>query len=299
MILNPIKHHFISQFYLRNFTLNGEEKETLFCYDKTKNNYFPSNPKDICFIKNFNTISVPGKEYIIETDQSIIESKLATSFRQVIETKKYPNDEQLNHILNFIALITLRNPKMRAILDKLITDIADKFTSMTMASEEIYKDQCLQAGIKEEDILPYEKQKEFTEDKSRYTLDVNQEVHVKNEAETIGDLVETLNQRNWYLVVSDETIGEFITSDYPVSIISLVELPAMCGVGFGMIKTEVSFPISKHLAIIGVFEEYDNVNKTIIATEDLVKTINIRTYEFSTKQVYSTKKLNFDNKGAN
>lgn len=293
---NTRNHHYVSQFYLKGFSKNGGKKAKLFVYDKEQKKYFLSNPRNVASKRDFNRISLKGKENYFENHQSEMEGIFTPIFKQVIETKKYPNDEQLRNILNFIALVSLRNPKIRAIFDKLYTDIADKFTSMTMESEEIYKDQCLHAGIKEEDIIPYEKQKEFIEDKSRYTLEVNQEVHVRTEAKNINDLVEILYQRNWYLVISDETIGEFITSDYPVSLISLIKLPPMYGVGFGMKKTEVCFPISKYLTLIGVFEKYDHIENTIEATKKLVETINIRTSEFSNKQVYSTKNLNFDTK---
>ncbi len=289
---NPIKHHFVSQFYLRNFTINGTKKETLFCYDKVKNTYFPANPEDICFIKNFNTISFPEKEFIVETEQAKIEALLASSFKEIIETKKYPNDEQLVHILDFIALVSLRNPKTRAIFDKLYTDIADKLMSMTMSSEKIYQYQCLQAGIKEEDIIPYEKHKKFIEDKSRYTLEVNQEVHIKSELKATEDLVNILYQRNWYLIVSDETIGEFITSDYPVSIAPLNKSDNLQHIGFGMKNTEVCFPISKYLAFIGVFE--DNKQKKFTATKNIINKVNKATYDFANKQVFSTKKMDFD-----
>ena len=288
---DPIKHHYVSKFYLRNFTKNGTKKETLFCYDKIKNNNFPANPEDICFIKNFNTISYPNKAYIVETEQAKIESVLAISFKEIIETKQYPNDEQLIHILNFIALVSLRNPKTRAIFDKLYIDIADKLMSMTMSSEKIYKDQCLQAGIKEEDIIPYEKQKKFIEDKSKYTLEINQEVHIKSELKAIEDLVDILYQRNWYLIVSDETIGEFIISDYPVSIAPLNKSDNLQHIGFGIRNTEVCFPISKYLAFIGVFE--DNKQKKFIATKDIINKINKATYDFANKQVFSTKKIEF------
>ena len=33
---NPIKHHYISKFYLKNFTKSGGSKQTLFAYDKVK-----------------------------------------------------------------------------------------------------------------------------------------------------------------------------------------------------------------------------------------------------------------------
>ena len=292
---NPIKHHYISKFYLKNFTKSGASKQTLFAYDKIKNKYFKSNPKDICHVKNFNTISYPGKEYIVETEQSKMESTIAKSFKKVIQHNSYPDEEQLIHILSFISLISLRHPRMRAIFDKFYEQITDKISMMTMATEERYINTCLQAGIAENDIIPYEEQKEFVLDKSRYDIKINQEVHIRSEQENMEYLLNILYQRNWHLIISDEESGEFITSDHPVSLISLVKLPPLYGIGYGMKKTEVYFPISKYLAFVGVFEDYENVNKTIKATKELVKDINMRTYNFAEKQVFSTKKINYDN----
>jgi len=289
----PRNHHYISQFYLKGFSKNEGTKAKLFVYDKEQNKYFQSNPKNIATKRDFNRISTKGKEYFIEEHQSQMEAKIAIAFKNIIESNQYPKEKDLSYILTFMSLISLRNPKTRAIFDKLYCDISDKFMSMTMASEERYIDQCLQVGIKKEDIIPYEEQKKFIEDKSRYELSINQEVHIKAEHENIDYLSELLHKRYWYLVISNETMGEFITSDYPVSLVSLVEIPKIYGVGFGIQKTEVCFPISKYLVLIGVFEEYDNVDKTIIATKDLVETINERTYAFANKQVYSTKKLSF------
>jgi len=289
----PRNHHYISQFYLKGFIKNGEVKAKLFVYDKEQNKYFQSNPKNIATKRDFNRIATKGKENFIEEHQSQMESKIAIAFKNTIESSQYPKEEDLSYILTFISLISLRNPKIRAIFDKLYCDISDKFMSMTMDSEERYIDQCLQAGIKKEDIIPYKKQKEFIEDKRRYELSINQEVHIKAEHENVDYLSELLHNRYWYLVVSNESIGEFITSDYPVSLISLVEMPKIYGIGFGMKKTEVCFPMSKYLALIGVFEEYNDIGRTIFATKDLVETINTRTYAFAYKQVYSTKKIDF------
>jgi len=291
---NTRNHHYVSQFYLKGFSKNGGTKAKLFVYDKEQRKYFQSNPRNIASKRDFNRISAKGNENYIEDHQATMEAKFASIFRNLTESKEYPNDENLSYILTFMALISLRNPKTRAIFDKLYINIANQFNSMTMASEEIYIDQCLQAGIKKEDIIPYTKQKEFINNKDRYTVSINQEIHIQAEHKNIDYLSELLHKRYWYLIKSDETIGEFITSDYPVSLISLVELPKMYGVGFGMQKTEVCFPISKYLTLIGVFEEYDNVDKTIIATKELIETINMRTYVFANKQVYSTKQINFN-----
>ena len=289
-------HHYVSQFYLKGFSKKGGTKAKLFVYDKKQQKYFQSNPRNIASKRDFNRISAKGKENYIEDHQSQMEAKIAIAFKNTIESNKYPSEEDLSYILTFMALVNLRNPKTRDIFDEVYTDIADKFSSMTMASEERYINQCLQAGIKQKDIIPYEKQKKFINDKSKYNVSINQEVHIQREEKNIDYLSELLHQRYWYLVISNKTIGKFITSDYPVSLISLIKLPNMYGVGFGMQKTEVTFPISKYLALIGVFEEYDNINKSIPATKDLVETINRKTYILANKQIYSTIKVNFDSR---
>ena len=94
--------------------------------------------------------------------------------------------------------------------------------------------------------------------------------------------------------MSGSGLAEYLPSDYPTSLISLVKPSKIHGVGFGLKKTEVAFPVSKYLALIGVFEKYNNINKITPATKKLVKAINTRTYMFSNKQVYSTKKINFN-----
>lgn len=287
-------HHYVSQFYLRGFTKNGGTKENLCVYDKFQNKHFKSNPRNIASQRDFNRISHKENPNIIEDELAKVEGELSISFKEIIANKTYPSEKQFNHIINFITLVALRNPKKRSFFDDFYKQIADKFSMMTMASEEIYLDQCRQAGIKEKDIIPYEKQKEFVEDKSRYTVEVNQEVHIQSELQNLDHLNDLLLQRNWYLVVSNENIGAFITSDYPVSLISLVDRGPY-GVGFGLQATEVVFPISKYLAFIGVFEEYDSVNKTIMATKELVESINIRTFEFANKQVYSMKRVRLTN----
>ncbi|MCF6240209.1 MAG: DUF4238 domain-containing protein [Bacteroidales bacterium] len=112
----------LRKFYLKNFTKSGASKQTLFAYDKVKKKYFKSNPKDICHIRNFNKISFPGKEYIVETEQAKMESIIAISFKKIIKSNTYPDEEQLTHILSFISLISLRHPRMRGIFEFILDD---------------------------------------------------------------------------------------------------------------------------------------------------------------------------------
>ena len=66
------KHHYVSQFYLDG----------------------------IASKRDFNRITVEGKENYFEDHQSEMEDMFAPSFKMIIETKAYPSNEQLRHIQN-------------------------------------------------------------------------------------------------------------------------------------------------------------------------------------------------------
>lgn len=55
-------------------------------------------------------------------------------------------------------------------------------------------------------------------------------------------------------MISNKTIGEFITSDYPVSNTLVNKFDNLQHIGFGIRNTEICYHISKYLAVIGVFE---------------------------------------------
>jgi hypothetical protein len=289
----PVKHHYVSKFYLKNFTKSGGSKEKLFCYDKTKEQYFESNPKDICFIKNFNTVSYPENQYIIEHTLAKRESVIAKSFKETITCKSFPNESQLKNIIEFIALMFVRNPKTRTNFNKGLESIAEHLMRMNVMSEDIYHSVCEQAGIPTEKMVPYKEAKDFAHDPSRYKISVNQDYSIKLELSVLRDVINSLYTRNWYLIISNEYIGQFITSDFPVSIVSN-KSNTQFGVGLDDKDSEVCFPISNDMAFIGIYEK-DNVDKVVLATKDIVKTINKRTLYFASKQVYSSSKFDINN----
>ena len=285
---NTRNHHYISQFYLRGFTKSGGQKSNLHVFDKRQSKYFKTTPRNVGASRDFNRVSTVENENYIEDELAKIEGLIAPSFKSIIDNSRYPTEEELLNILNFIGLTAMRNPKMRSIFDDFYRQIADKFNMMTMVSKDIYEDQARQAGIKDEDMIDYEEMKSFLTDKSRYTIEINQEHHNPTEFKVIETIVPLLAERNWYLIISNEETGEFITSDYPVTLISLVDRGPY-GVGFGIKQTEVCFPISRYLALIGTFEDVSIAN-TLVATKSMLHDINGRTSYYANHQIYSAHK---------
>ncbi|MFA5584661.1 MAG: DUF4238 domain-containing protein [Bacteriovoracaceae bacterium] len=291
---NARNHHYISQFYLRGFTKSGKSKEKIFVFDKHEQSFFASNPKNVGSKRDFNRISLEGKENILEEQLAELEGVLAPIFKKTIDIRKFPNDEDLYGILKFISMLAIKNPVVRHQFDDFWKTIADRFMTMTLMSEERYLDQCRQAGIPEEKIVPYEQEKEFFNDKTRYTIDVNQEIHAFGESGVIEHLTNLLCHRNWFLLVTNDDNTEFITSDFPVSLTSKNKRTGIQGVGFGHSDSEVFFPLSKNLALLGVFEESEH-DKVIYVPEKNVTMLNKMTYAFSNRQIYGSKKSFLNN----
>ncbi len=102
-----------------------------------------------------------------------------------------------------------------------------------------------------------------------------------------------LDARNWLLVRSTSNSGPFITTDNPVNL-SWKEpdkIPPFyrASPGYGLKGTQVYFPVSKNVALVG---EFDGPKDIIDGSKELIAALNSKMLLFTYKQVYSPT-LNF------
>jgi hypothetical protein len=123
--------------------------------------------------------------------------------------------------------------------------------------------------------------KQFNEGE-QYTVEVPNEAHITLEMKGLDAILPCLLNRRWVLVKAPQSSSGFITSDHPVCLIWSV--PNRLPPGFGIKGTEVIFPLSSRLALIGAFEiddgEYD-------ASDAFVAEINGVVIAYATRQVYA------------
>ncbi|MCJ8306570.1 MAG: DUF4238 domain-containing protein [Nitrosopumilus sp.] len=102
------RQHFVPQFYLKGF---GEE---IFVYDKTNDEQFPSNPKNIAHHKNFYKITSDDQN-VVEKMFSKFEDQQAPAFRKLIEERNYYILEEAEKlkICEFLAMMHLRTEEKR------------------------------------------------------------------------------------------------------------------------------------------------------------------------------------------
>lgn len=125
----------------------------------------------------------------------------------------------------------------------------------------------------------------------QYDINMNNEHYIAMELQTHDAVLHALAARKWKLYITTEKKGHFVTADRPVVINwnNPEEIPVMMrgSPGYGATDTEVLFPLTKDLLIIGSFEQEDGV---VEANSYLVAGANSKIIHYSFGQVYAVKK---------
>jgi len=282
-------HHYLSQCYLKGFTKGGAKKSKLTVIDCKERKKFETIPRNVGGIRDFNRVDIKGiDQNTIESALSKFEGHAATALKKLEETLEFSGDKK-EIILNLIALIAVRSPERREHMRNFEAQVADKIMGLTLESKERWESQVtkLEEGMEDSNKVTYEEAKKFF-DKKAYTIEVAREHHIHMEMEQVNAVLPYLLGRKWVLIKATDNSGKFITSDNPVRLSwnEPEKIPPLYrdSPGFGMKGTQVYFPVSKNLALIG---DFDSEEGTIEGTQDLVSLLNTKMINNVYKHIYS------------
>ncbi len=290
-------HHYLSQFYLKGFTKGKAKKSKLLVIDVKQEKTFETIPRNVGGMKDFNRVDIEGVDQnIIEKELSEFESKAATALKKIEETKDF-NGEIKGLILTLVALIAVRSPQRREHMRKFESTIFEKAMGLTLQTKERWESQIKQIQKENPNYVcdvTYEEVKEFFESKE-YKIEVAREHHIHMEMVQVNAMLPLLEERNWYLLESTQETGPFITCDNPVSLswINPEEIPSVYrhSPGFGLEETQVVFPISQDLLLVG---EFDRDGGVYGSTKELVALCNSTIMNNAYGQIFAPKsKFNF------
>ncbi len=107
------KHHYLSQFYLKNFAHKRSEEFWLFCFNKENGDTFKSNIKNIACERDFNTPEINANanpEQIFSDFEREVSQSLSEVARNISNFLR-PHNQKL--ILDYMALTSVKNPFQR------------------------------------------------------------------------------------------------------------------------------------------------------------------------------------------
>lgn len=280
-------HHFIPQFYLRGFADGIGRKAKVFTFDSETKSTFTTLVRNVGSRRHFFRVEAEGVDpNAVEDAMSEIESEFAVHLSEVIEVRAFPTPEHFNSIMNILANISVRNPRLRGLMEGFHKEVAGRIMSIALSTEDIWESQMRQmreAGYPAKDDLTYEDLKRFNDSKE-YDIIIDQTHLIGMEFKMLDPVLECSARRNWSFVSAPEGC-QFICSDDPV-VLSWIDgsNKGPYPPGHGLKGTMVLFPLCSDLLLVGAFEE---LPEQLLYAPDQVVAANTHIARYSTKQLYA------------
>lgn len=255
----PRKHHFVPQFYLKQFAIPGTDEGTLFVFDLRQGKSMPreSNPRCSGFSRNLYTIKqdVTGDSMFVEKELGKLEAKWSQVLQALIRSRSMPDDEAFGDLMLFVAFLAVRVPRIRNCISKFIDQVSKSILQLTLATVhgrgEFRKDLEMQGRFLTD--KQFEGLILFAQSDS-YEVDYEKTWHVQGMIEMAITLAPLLSVRKWSLLVADEGAPDFVCSDSPVSLDWIKRGECMHSPGFATRNTILTVPLCRRLALASTFE---------------------------------------------
>jgi hypothetical protein len=283
-------HHYIPRCYLKGFAGSRSKNAKLLVVDGKMKRHFVTTSKNVAAEKDFNRLDIPGIPLdALENDLSKFETDLDRALGTIITTRSFAHAEDRALIFNLMALLAVRNPRWRETMRDAMEQTSDIIMGLTLATKERYESEMRKArdaGFVTGKDVPYEEMKEFHE-KRQYRVTVPTMRQIDREIRQQEVVLPYLFNRKWILAKARSGHGTFITSDHPVCLMwSDAKLrDGFYPPGFGLRGTEVYFPLSKDLALIGTFEGEEREQEVEAAA---IAALNGAQIAYAERQVFAT-----------
>lgn len=289
---NSRHHHWIPQYYLKNFTTSGLKTSKLQVYDVRNDRWFLTIPRNVGGKRDFNKVNLVGHPNdILENKLSELESNINDAILSVESNNSF-SGESKTWILNFIALLAVRNPKFRKQRVDFDRRVYNRIMSTILSSEEMFEgtfQRAQESGYISANLnADYEQLKQFHQ-KGEYDWDIPRERLIEDEFELHDTILQTLGQRGWMLLCIDSKNGTFVSCDHPVSLRekSMGTSQGPKRLGFGLSSSAVLFPLTKTRFLIGEYGIADAVQDISV---EVGARLNTETIVSADRQVFSSDK---------
>jgi Protein of unknown function (DUF4238) len=281
-------HHYIPQFYLRGFSAGFGRQAQVFVFDSDTKKSFTTLVRNIGSKRHFNRVEARGVgPNHLEDGMAEIEAEIAPHLQQVIEAKAFPSPEHFNSIMNLMALLSVRNPRLRRNISDFHRRVVEGIMSVSVSSKEIWESQTKKMrdrGVPVREGVTYEDMKRFHHEKN-YEIVIDQTHLIGLELEMVKPVLKQLSHRSWCFAAAPKD-HQFITCDDPtvLSWNEKVKQPNPYSPGHGLQNTIVSFTLSPELALVGLFADLPERSNYF---PDQVTALNTAVARHSRNQIYA------------
>lgn len=290
-------HHYVPQFYLAGFTNSGSKDGRLYAHDYQQLKTWASNPANVGFERDYYRLDLPDQRPDeLERVLGLIEGPASVILKGVLERQVLPTGEEFAQFMQFVALLAVRIPSVRAAVAKGQTDLMRIVLAMhaQMPDEQLISH--FERMRQEDPSMPETTIQEFREYVKKVVdgeveLELTQAGHVRSFIEghlsNLDFITRLLMARQWVLLAAEGDADDFICSDHPVVLEWTVEVPPFYrdSPGFGLENTVVHVPLSRKLLLRGTFDVPAGI--TVPVGRDMVATTNALALRKVTRFLYT------------
>jgi hypothetical protein len=283
------RHHYVPQCYLKGFVSNPK-KPKLFVIDGKERRSFHTAPANVAAERDFHRIEVDGyAPDALEAALSGFETELSQALERIIATRSIKNTDDRAYLFNLMALMAVKNPRLRENMRQFQEQIAKRILALAMATPERWASQIRSAEadgyVSPDEDEDYHKMREFVE-ADQYKITVPTGRHLAMEMKSLDTVLPFFFHRKWALFRTAPGKTGFVTSDHPVCLMwsDPAQREKFHGPGFGLRRTQIVFSISNELALIGAFELREEERD---APDWLVAQINGTVALYADRQTYA------------
>ena len=245
------RNHFTPVLYLTNFVDSEDALHVISLVDGHRYATSPDNlglERDLYRPGNLADGEDPN---VYEDEFARFEGEAAPTIQRIIAERQMPEDEErLQLLFNFIAFQAVRTPSMRRVIAAPLEQEARIILNLLESSRELYEGHMRQAGYDLE-RHPYEK---FVQRKGKYEPRLTTGGFLEGAMTTMTTTLQFLHRRTWSILTSDRPGEPFVVSDHPVSLTWSDGRETRVRPGHAHHHTDVSFPLSSNVALVGRYE---------------------------------------------
>lgn len=246
-----IRHHFVSEFYLRGFA-NDRARPVLYVVARD-GRAFVTGTRAIAVENNFHTIETDaGDSDVVEKAFADFEGQVSAALARILERQYLGDDDDASLLLFFATLLIIKHPAVRAQTNS----ATDKMTQMVIRARAgdarafaRHIEEMKAATDMPEDTDPEVLRQAILS--GDYEVALSRNAHLAAEFQNARDLYPLVAGRGWNLVMAGG--GHFITSDRP-AVLTWKNPRESRPTGIGLPGTRILFPLSPVMALIGGFE---------------------------------------------
>lgn len=281
----PKRHHYIPQFFLKNFS---ENEENLWVFDRVKKEYRNQGTKKIASENKFYTYISKGKEENLEGVFSQIEG-LAKPIIDKIANKEKITPQEKADLSMFLATLRVRIPDFKKWTEEGSEKVYKKRNKIVFSNRDYVENL-----IKKSGKIPTKKEVDdlisFATDENRYDIKFPPNHWIATMLRLSLDVADLFIDSNWEIYHFNKKYA-LITSDNPVVLVPPKNPHPFYGYGLATIGTGKVISLTSSVClVIGDISKNPFIEGTESDNKDLARWLNRITAVNSDRFVYSPEK---------